>query len=93
MRIFILIISILFSISVTAQPYKIIGGVSDTATIPKVDSMDIKVISMKEFNAYLETINTTIQKQFNVSEIDKYQQVLKTIQSVYADADKKRRVK
>ena len=56
------------------------------------DSTDtVKVISMKEFRGYLDRINQVAQKQFSVAEINKYQELLKTIQSVYIDADKKRK--
>jgi len=65
----------------------------DTTKTPSVDSMDLKVISMKELGAYLDKINLATQKQCDLTEVIKYEQILKTIQSVYAEADKKRRVK
>lgn len=90
MKQLLIIIAIFFSFSVAAQPTKI---KADTTVTPSVDSMDLKVISMKDFADYLEKINQTIQKQFNITEVGKYQEVLKIIQSVYAEADKKRRSK
>ncbi len=57
----------------------------------KVDSMDLKVISMKELRIYLDRINLTAQKQFSVAEMNKYQELLKIIQSVYIEADRKRK--
>lgn len=57
----------------------------------KVDSMDIKVISMRELANYLERINLSAQRQFNLTEVQKYEAILKTIQAIYADADRKRR--
>lgn len=83
MRILFFIITIFFSVSC-------FGNV-DTTKTPSVDSMDLKVISMKEFNAYLDRINVVAQKQFNLTEVKKFEQILKEIQSVYAEADRKRR--
>jgi len=57
----------------------------------KIDSMDLKVISMRELQGYLDKINIEAQKQFNVADLKKYQEILKTIQSVYIEADRKRR--
>lgn len=59
----------------------------------KVDSLDLKVISMRELAAYLERINLAAQGQFNLTEVKKYEQILRTIQSVYSEADRKRRKK
>lgn len=59
----------------------------------KVDSLDLKVISMRDLEGYLKRIDLISQKQFDLTEVKKYEQILKTIQSVYAEADRKRKIK
>lgn len=74
------IISILFS--------TVCFGQKDSTN---TDSLDLKVISMRDLEIYLKRIDLISQKQFDISEVKKYQQILKVIQSVYTEADKKRR--
>lgn len=82
MKTLFLIITILFSVVCFGQPIK------DTA---KVDSLDMKVISMKELRVYLERIDLTAKEQFNLTEVPRYEQILKIIREIYAEADRKRR--
>lgn len=67
----------------------------DTIKTPLVDSMDLKVISMNEFKAYMERIDLIIQKQFDLTKASraKYEQIINAMNSVYAEADKKRKMK
>lgn len=64
---------------------------NDTTKTPAVDSMDLKVISMNEFNLYLERISIVAMKQFNLTEKSKYDAILKELLQIQAEADKKRR--
>lgn len=100
MRIIILIITVLFCFNVSAQqtyatpPGKskalnLTQGYTDSIT---VDTMDIKIISMKELSTYLERINTIVQKQFDISQTAKYNLILMEIQRVYMEANKKKKV-
>lgn len=83
MKTLFLIIAICFSVVCFANV--------DTTKPAKVDSLDMKVISMREFEAYLQRIDLTAKKQFDLTEVPKYEQILKIIQSVYLEADRKRR--
>lgn len=65
----------------------------DTTKTPKVDSMDMKVISMNEFKTYMERIDLAVKKQFDLTEVQKYEQIIRVMNSIYAEADKKRRMK
>ncbi len=96
MKLFVLIITILFSANVFGQVVsdstgKKLDKIKAKQTSQKVDSMDLKVISMRELATYLDRINTVAQIQFNLTEVTKYEQILKTIQAIYKEADKKRR--
>lgn len=78
-----LIVMILFSVVAFGQK-----PINDTA---KVDSLDLKVISIRELESYLQRIDLAAKKQFDLTEVSKYQKILKEIQSIYAEADRKRR--
>lgn len=93
MRIIILIITVLFCFNVSGQNSSgnIVGDLEMTDK-PKVDTMDIKIISMKELSTYLERINTIVQKQFDISQTAKYNLILMEIQRVYMEANKKKKV-
>ena len=58
----------------------------------KADSMDIKVISMNEFNAYLERINKLAKKNINIENAAIYDLLFKEMQAIYKEADKKRKI-
>lgn len=72
---------------------KLTWHAADTTKTPKVDSLDMKVFSMRDLGGYLDRINITMQSQLKISEMKKYEQLVKIIQAVYADADKKRKQK
>lgn len=57
------------------------------------DSLDIKTISIRELEGYLLRINTVAMKQFDLTEKVKHENILKEIQAIYAEADKKRKEK
>lgn len=56
-----------------------------------IDSTDIKTISFKELNQYLTRINVVAMKQFNLTEQNKYNEILKELQAILQEADKKRK--
>lgn len=72
---------------------ELFNDVTKSKTLPviKVDSMDIKVISMKEFNIYLNRISLAAMKQFDLTEKEKYDAILKVLLTIQAEVDKKRK--
>lgn len=59
----------------------------------KVDSLEIKSISIKELESYLQRISIVAMKQFDLTEKAKYDNIFKELQAIYLEADKKRKQK
>lgn len=55
----------------------------------KIDT--IKTISIKELTEYLTRVNVVAMKQFNLTEQNKYNEILKELQAILQEADKKRK--
>lgn len=68
-------------------------GQKSKDTTAAIDSLDIKVISMRDFINYLERINQSALRQFNLTEQDKYAAIRREIEQVVAEADRKRKPK
>lgn len=58
-----------------------------------IDSLDMKVVSMKELESYLQRISIVAMKQFDLTEKAKYDNIFKELQAIYLEADKKRKQK
>lgn len=87
MKLTILIIAVLLSGVCFGQ------GQSVKNDSQKVDSMDIKFISMKELNNYLLRIDLAVKKQFTIAEKARYDAIFKEIAAIYEEADRKRKQK
>jgi len=55
------------------------------------DSTDTATITVKQLQGYLERINLVAMKQFNLTEQGKYQEILKELQAILSEAEKKKR--
>ena len=51
----------------------------------------VKTISVKELTEYLERVNLVAMKQFNLTEQNKYNEILKELKAILQEADKKRK--
>lgn len=62
---------------------------------PTVDSMDMKVFSMRELNEYLSRINTIAASVKNLKQpkSEDYKEIVLELNAISAEADRKRRKK
>ena len=93
MKLTILSAIIFLSVNCFGQQSQNAGpAIIDTGVVKsKSDSSAIKVISIKEFEAYLQRINQVAMKQFDLTEKAKYDKIFEEIRSVFIEADKKRK--
>lgn len=58
-------------------------------TLSKSDSLNMPIVSMAELNQYLIRINLVAMKQFDLTQQAKHQEILKELQAILVEVEKK----